>query len=73
MQTAAPSLALAPLDELTQLELSVAQRADELMKLHRDAGERRDFWLEAEVEILEARLGPAVRRTDIQPTTSRRR
>lgn len=65
MQTAAPSLALAPLDELTQLELSVAQRADELMRLAVEPPGRRDYWLEAEAEILEARLGPAVRRIDL--------
>jgi hypothetical protein len=57
MQTVEPSLALAQIDELTQLQLSVAQRADELMRLDRERRAERDYWREAEAEVLEARLG----------------
>lgn len=45
-----------PLDELGELELGIARRADELM--WRDSGRHseRNFWQEAEAEIWSARL-----------------
>jgi hypothetical protein len=48
--------AVTPLDELGELELDIAQRADELMR--RDSGQHseRDFWQEAEAEIWSARV-----------------
>ncbi len=72
MQTAPSPLALAPLDELTQLELSVAQRADELMRLDAGSGTSRDFWREAEAEVLEAKLGLGIRRMDLPAAVYRR-
>jgi hypothetical protein len=44
------------LDELSRLELSIAQRTDELLR--QDAGRHpdRNFWQEAEREIWPARL-----------------
>lgn len=51
MQTLELPAAPAVLDELTQLQLSVAQRADELMRNDRGTSPERDFWREAEEEI----------------------
>jgi hypothetical protein len=52
----ADELAAFPEDELSQFELHVARRADELVKQH-GSGLRRDmeFWLQAEQEMLKAR------------------
>jgi len=45
-----------PTDELAELELSIARRADELMSKFKGARPERDFWLEAESEIWSRRL-----------------
>ena len=45
-----------PTDELAELELSIARRADELMGKFKDARPELDFWLEAESEIWSRRL-----------------
>ena len=47
---------LLPTDELAELELSIARRADELMSLFKDSRPELDFWLEAESEIWSRRL-----------------
>ena len=47
---------LLPTDELAELELSIARRADELMSKFKDIRPERDFWLEAEREIWSRRL-----------------
>ncbi len=60
MNTIEPSLAPALNDELTQLQLSVAQRADELRQLGREHRGQRDYWREAEAEILPVRFGERV-------------
>ena len=45
-----------PTDELAELELSIARRADELMSKFKGSRPERDFWLEAESEIWSRRL-----------------
>jgi hypothetical protein len=40
-----------PHDHLTQLELRIARRADELARTH-DQDRARDFWLDAEREVI---------------------
>ena len=45
-----------PTDELAELELSIARRADELMSKFKGSRPERDFWLEAESEIWSQRL-----------------
>ena len=47
---------LLPTDELAELELSIARRADELMSAFKGTRPERDFWLEAESEIWSLRL-----------------
>jgi hypothetical protein len=41
-------------DELTQWQLSIARRADELMREHQGQSGERDFWKEAETEFMTA-------------------
>jgi hypothetical protein len=41
-------------DELTQWQLSIARRADELMREHQGRSDPRDFWNEAENEFMAA-------------------
>jgi hypothetical protein len=49
--TAQPDLLDFPHDSLSQLELRIARRADELARIP-GRREQRDFWIEAEREVL---------------------
>jgi len=52
----ADDLSAFPEDELSQFELHVARRADELVKLYGSGpGRDMDFWLQAEQEMLKDR------------------
>jgi len=40
-----------PHDQLTELELRIARRADELARIH-EQNRTKDFWLDAEREVI---------------------
>jgi hypothetical protein len=55
-------------NELLQLQLQIARRADELAqtRAHRQSGQTdRDFWLEAENEVLNPGAEPALARSPL--------
>jgi len=56
MSTLEPPAPDASLDELAQLELKIAQRADELTRLDEGRHGDRNFWQDAEREIWDLRL-----------------
>ena len=56
MSTLEPPAPDTSLDELAQLELKIAQRADELTRLDEGRHGDRNFWQDAEHEIWEFRL-----------------
>ena len=47
-----------PVDLLTELELQVARRADELKREHGEQNPERNFWQDAENEIWPRSLAP---------------
>lgn len=53
-------------DVLTQWQLSIARRADELRRDCKETRPDRDFWQEAEAEFLAAHSGP-VKESDLPP------
>ena len=55
MHILAPPFSIAGLDDLSQLQLSIARRADELLRSHGGRHPERDFWDEAEREIWDVR------------------
>jgi hypothetical protein len=59
VQKLAPPLLIAVLNELSQLQLSIATRAKELMGTDGGRYPERDFWHGAEREIWAVRLGPS--------------
>ena len=66
MSTFHALLSSTDLHELDALQLAIARRADELLRL--DAGRHpdRDFWREAEAEVWNDRVRPG-RRTEVAP------